>query len=330
MRRPLSLFHELRSAMMSKKVLVVFGATGKQGGSVINSILEDPKSAGQFSIRAITRDPSKPKAQDLIKKGVECFSADLEDRESLRAALEGAYAVFAVTNFWENPKAEVEIQQGKNIADVSKELGVQHLIWSSLLNVTKLSGGKLSKVAHFDSKAEVEEYIREIGVPATFFMPGFYMANIPGQSLNNMQGAYNFALPVPTNSPIPLLDTEADTGKFVKGILLHREKVLGARIYGATDYYTPEQIIAGFQAVKPEAGKGGAAREVPAEMFKKILGSKGLPEPLQEELLQNMQLMPQFGYYGGASLEDSRSIVGEPLTTWKDFVAKAPIWADLK
>lgn len=60
--------------MMSKKVLVVFGATGKQGGSVINSILEDPKSAGQFSIRAITRDPSKPKAQDLIKKGVECFS----------------------------------------------------------------------------------------------------------------------------------------------------------------------------------------------------------------------------------------------------------------
>lgn len=171
-----------------------------------------------------------------------------------------------------------------------------------------VSGGKLSKVAHFDSKAEVEEYIREIGVPATFFMPGFYMANIPGQSLNNMQGAYNFALPVPTNSPIPLLDTEADTGKFVKGILLHREKVLGARIYGATDYYTPEQIIAGFQAVKPEAGKGGAAREVPAEMFKKILGSKGLPEPLQEELLQNMQLMPQFGYYGGASLEDSRSV----------------------
>lgn len=314
----------------NKKVLVVFGATGKQGGSVINSILEDPKAAAQFSIRAITSDPSKPSAQALTKRGVECVSANLEDEASLRAALKNAYAVFAVTNFWENPKAEVEIQQGKNIADISKEFGIQHLIWSSLLNITKLSGGKLSKVAHFDSKAEVEEYIRQIGVPATFFMPGFYMANIPGQSLNNMQGAYNFALPIPIDSPIPLLDTEADTGKFVKGILLHREKVLGARIYGATDYYTPEQIIADFQAAKPEAGKGGATREIPGEMFKKILSTKGLPEPLQEELLQNMQLMPQFGYYGGASLVDSHSIVGEPLTTWKEFVAKAPVWADLK
>ena len=171
-----------------------------------------------------------------------------------------------------------------------------------------MSGGKLSKVAHFDSKADVEEYIREIGVPATFFMPGFYMSNIPGQSLNNMQGAYNFALPIPTDSPIPLFDTEADTGKFVKGILLHREKVLGARIYGATDYYTPEQIIADFQAVKPEAGKGGAAREIPAEMFKKILGAKGLPEPVQDEVLENMLLMPQFGYYGGASLVNSHSV----------------------
>jgi hypothetical protein len=90
--------------------------------------------------------------------------------------------------------------------------------------------------------------------------------------------------------------------------LLHREKVLGARIYGATDYYTPEQILADFQTLKPETGKGGAARQVPVEMFKKILGSKGLPEFLQEELLQNMQLMPQFGYYGGASLEDSHSV----------------------
>ena len=59
---------------MTKKILVVFGATGKQGGSVINSILDDPKSSAQFSIRAITRDPSKPSAQALTKRGVECVS----------------------------------------------------------------------------------------------------------------------------------------------------------------------------------------------------------------------------------------------------------------
>jgi hypothetical protein len=33
--------------------------------------------------------------------------------------------------------AEVEMQQGKNIADVAKEVGVQHYICSSLMDVTK-------------------------------------------------------------------------------------------------------------------------------------------------------------------------------------------------
>lgn len=59
--------------MADKKLLVVLGATGKQGGSVINSILGDEKAAAQFSIRAITRDPSKPAAQALAKRGVECI-----------------------------------------------------------------------------------------------------------------------------------------------------------------------------------------------------------------------------------------------------------------
>lgn len=171
-----------------------------------------------------------------------------------------------------------------------------------------MSHGKLDKVAHFDSKAHVEDYIREIGVPATFFLPGFFMSNIPGQSLNNMQGAYNFALPIPTDSPIPLLDVEGDTGKFVKAILLKRDQLLGARIYGATDYYTPVQILEQFQELFPKDGAGGAANQLPEAVFKKILASKGMPEHIQEELLQNMLLMPQFGYYGGASLKESNAV----------------------
>jgi hypothetical protein len=56
--------------MSSKKILVVFGATGNQGGSVINSVLSDPISVEQFQIIGITRDPSKPSAVALAEKGV--------------------------------------------------------------------------------------------------------------------------------------------------------------------------------------------------------------------------------------------------------------------
>ena len=57
--------------MSSPKIVVVFGATGVQGGSVVKSILGDPRIAKEYKIRGITRDPSKPNAQALVKQGVE-------------------------------------------------------------------------------------------------------------------------------------------------------------------------------------------------------------------------------------------------------------------
>lgn len=64
-------------AASAQKVLVVFGATGNQGGSVINSILGDPRTAKEFKIRGITRDPSKPNAKALIDRGVECVEVSV-------------------------------------------------------------------------------------------------------------------------------------------------------------------------------------------------------------------------------------------------------------
>lgn len=56
------------------KLITVFGATGKQGGSVVNAILADAELSKEFKVRAVTRDPSKPAAQELAKRGVEVVS----------------------------------------------------------------------------------------------------------------------------------------------------------------------------------------------------------------------------------------------------------------
>ena len=106
--------------MAEKKIFVVFGATGNQGGSVINAILGDPKTADEFKIRGITRDPSKPNAKALEARGVECVAADINNKDQIKSAFDGAYAVFAMTNYWEKMDAELEIRQGKNIADLAK------------------------------------------------------------------------------------------------------------------------------------------------------------------------------------------------------------------
>ena len=114
--------------MADKKILVVFGATGNQGGSVINSILSDSKTSNEFKIRGITRDPSKPNAQALVARGVECVAADINSKDQIKAALQGAYAVFAVTNYWEKMDAELELKQGRNIADLAKVGAFHHLL----------------------------------------------------------------------------------------------------------------------------------------------------------------------------------------------------------
>jgi uncharacterized protein YbjT (DUF2867 family) len=80
------------------KIITVFGATGNQGGSVVNHILAHPELSKQYKIRAITRDPSGAKGQALEKRGAEVVSADLNDKESLKKALKGSSVVFGVTN----------------------------------------------------------------------------------------------------------------------------------------------------------------------------------------------------------------------------------------
>lgn len=137
---------------------------------------------------------------------------------SLAKAVEGAHTVFLVTNFWEAPpSAEREIKQGKAVADACKTAGVKHLIFSSLIDTSKASQGRLSNISHFDGKASIETYIRDIGVPGTFVMPGMFMSGYEGMIRKNDQGGYTLAMPVDQDmAQVPMFDQAADTGKLQK------------------------------------------------------------------------------------------------------------------
>lgn len=173
-----------------------------------------------------------------------------------------------------------------------------------------MTNGALPNVYHFDSKAKVEEYIRTTSLPSTFFMPGFYMSNIPGGMFRPSppNNAWTFAMPIPASAPIPLFAANEDAGKFVKGILLHREKTLGKRVLAATKYYTLGQVVDIFKAQFPEAGKDATFYEVPHDTFKGFMTSSGMPDFAALEMLENVRLLNEGGYYGGASLEWSHSV----------------------
>lgn len=300
------------------KLITVFGATGNQGGSVIKAILADTQLSSEFKIRGITRDVNKPAAKALADQGVELVSADLNDKASVAKAIKDSHSVFLVTNYWETANPDTERTQGFNVASAAKEAGISHMIFSSLIHVTETTGGKLTHVTHFDSKADVEKYIRGTGVPCTFVMPGYFMSNFNSMFKRGEDGVYNFALPVSEGAKFPLFDVAEDTGKFVNAILKNAAKLNGKQVLAATAYYTPRQIVADFEEV---SGHKMRYIQISGEQFKSYL-----PKFMAEEMFENLVLLDTAGYYGGVGLEESLDLLDEKPVTWKQFVKRSSVW----
>lgn len=77
-----------------RRTIVVFGATGNQGGSVARTLIKD----GNFDVVAITRDPTSSKAKDLAALGAKLVKGDLDDPSSYEPALKGVDGAFLVTD----------------------------------------------------------------------------------------------------------------------------------------------------------------------------------------------------------------------------------------
>lgn len=182
-----------------KSLLVVLGATGNQGGSIISYYLSQPSSP--YKLRGITRNPSSPKSLSLISHGVEMVAGNFDDRSSLEAAFQDATVIFSVTDFWQSfidpylrgRAAETgekigilardrEAQQNRNIIDAAAKIEtLERFVYSSLPNTSKLSGGKYSHVYHFDGKGIAEEYGRithpDLWAKTNVLYAGYYLEN---------------------------------------------------------------------------------------------------------------------------------------------------------
>jgi uncharacterized protein YbjT (DUF2867 family) len=213
---------------MTMKTILVFGATGAQGGSVARALL----SRGKFAVRALTRKTDSPAANALRDLGAEIVQGDLDDPASLAAALEGVYGVFGVTNFWEHFGKEAE--QGRNLVKAVADANVQHFIFSTLPPIEKETNGAL-KSPHFDLKAEHEAYARSLGIPATFVHVPFYYENFlyffPPKPAGD--GTYQFGFPQ-GDTPLAAISVQ-DVGPLVAPMFEQPEKYIGQVVKLAGD-----------------------------------------------------------------------------------------------
>jgi uncharacterized protein YbjT (DUF2867 family) len=229
-----------------ERLILVAGATGKQGGAVARSLLDRG-----FRVRGLTRDPQKLEAQDLAGQGAEIVRGDLDDRSSIDRVLEGAYSVFSVQNFWETGY-EREVQQGKTVADAAKAAGVEHFVYSSVGSAHRETG-----IPHFDSKWEVEEHVREIDLPYTILRPVFFMQNWEGMREHILGGT--LAQPLDPDKSFQQVAVE-DIGAFAAIAFERPEEWIGREVDLAGDEQTMPEIAETFGRV---AGKESATTRSP-------------------------------------------------------------------
>jgi uncharacterized protein YbjT (DUF2867 family) len=241
---------------MTTKKILVFGATGAQGGSVARQLL-----ARDFAVRAFTRKPGSPAADTLRALGAEVVQGDLDDRASIRAALAGVQGVFGVTNFWEH--FEKEAEQGRNLVDAVAGAEVDHFVFSTLAPIAKETGGALNS-PHFDIKAEHEERARTLGIPMTALHVPFYYENFLYFFPPRPAGDGTFQIGFPQgDTPLAAMAAE-DVGLVTAPIFERPDAFVGKVVEPAGDELPPQEYAA---AMGRQLGIDVRYAHVPREVF---------------------------------------------------------------
>ncbi|PLB43829.1 NAD(P)-binding protein [Aspergillus steynii IBT 23096] len=297
------------------------------GGAVANSLFEHPDI---YHVRALTRNAEKPAARALAERGAELYCADLSSgRDALATAFSGADVIFALTDFWQTQSTDIEIAQGKAIADAAAQTPtLKHLLWSALPDPVALSGGKFLNYAELWAKT------------TTILFPNYFenCLTTPDRYLptKDASGIYTLSFPHSLDTVMPNVAI-ADTGKLVLSIL------------AAGSHYF-EKTIAFYSQALSEADKLATIRKstllhhpscsrlihkigynVPTQ-YRKLTSSEfqemlqardGMSEEIALDFAEQLMIFEECGnVYANEEFVQAYEIPGLKLQTWAEFLDK--------
>lgn len=217
--------------MPESKIVLITGATGKQGGATLRALA----GAERFTLRALTRKPDGDAAKAIAKTGVQVLRGDFDDADSLRRAFEGVWGVFAMQNTWEAGVVREE-EQGKRVATVARESGVEHFVYTSVGSAHRQTG-----IPHFENKWRIEETVRALRFPShVIIRPVFFMENLTSPWFLNGDKVYTALDPA---TVLQMIAVE-DVGKYAARAFIDAGRLNGREIDIAGDAETMPQAAA--------------------------------------------------------------------------------------
>ena len=317
-----------------------------KGSSVAESFLD----LGDWKVRGITRNLESAAAKAQAVKGVELVKGDLDDVESLKSAFNGATAIFLATDFWtifkqpavqERAQAmdtflpqlchDLEIQQGLNAVEAASTPEVlqtlKRFVFSTLTPIKEFSGSKYPHVYHFDSKAKIEEYIRnnvpEIAKILSTVLMGIFMENWKEASFapQKADGSWVFnELDLLGNfGAMPFVAASRDTGTFVQALVVDQEAE--TRLYGVSEFKTYGEVAKVWEKVQ---GAPAVARAMPKDAF-----AEAWPEMIREEVVECFEFAREFEYAGNDANVKLPWDLGIETTTIEEYI-RFEDWSSLE
>ncbi|HIE65388.1 MAG: NmrA/HSCARG family protein [Nitrospira sp.] len=284
--------------METNGTILVTGATGQQGNAIATSLLGQGKN-----VRSLTRHLSKGEA--LKRMGSEVVEGELTDQASLEKALEGIKQVFLVTTPFE-AGMDAEVKQGLTMVDAAKAAGVDHLVYSSVGGADQKTG-----IPHFETKWQVEEYIKKVGIPATILRPVFFMENFGSPWMLPAIQNKKLTFPVRPDRTLQMVSLR-DIGAFGAAAFIRPQDFIGQTIELAGDEMTLPDAL---KMVSQSIGHTIEYELLPDEQAEAALG---------HDFAVMFRWFNEVGYNANISALERQW--GIPLTKFKEVVDKAS-WA---
>lgn len=219
-----------------------------------------------------------------------------------------------------------EIGEGILMIDAAKAANVDLLIWSGLMPVNEISGGKYPHVDHFDGKAAVTAYGRKSGVPFVDVQAGMYATNFftAWAPRKQADGSYELAQPFHPDLPLPIIDMESDYGLFVREAIESPAFGAGSEILTCSEFISMGNMIKQLAEI---TGKKVTYRKISYEDYMVSLGP-ATPDRIKQEIVDQFQYGDEFGYYNGKSVIPGQQHLARKPRMWADFV-KGADWSQV-
>jgi uncharacterized protein YbjT (DUF2867 family) len=302
-------------ADQNKPLITIVGVLGKQGRSVARTLL----ASGRYRVRGITRRVDSPEALGLAAQGMELVNLPLTPgyKKEYENAFRGSAGVFLVTpNIV--PPASYEFGLGKELANAAVDAGVRHVVFSSLENVDKISGGKLF-APHFTDKARIEAYIRTLPVVSSFIQMAFFYTNLIEFYTPTMKGgSLVFPIYLPKDFRAPFVDPLTATGPAVLEIFSNPDEYAGKSLPVIGDIISPQEMVDTFMRVTGKNAEYSSAftRQELLHHFPEF----GSNETLVREICGMVEYAVEYGYFGqDRDMLWSRRIDPNTLS-WEQFL----------